>query len=130
VLALTTLLATVAVAACSGGGGSTTGEPASPPKAYEGRGLVRKVAGSHELLVHHEAIHDFTDINGNVVGMDSMTMPFMVDDAIDLSDVAPGDKISFRLEVDWDAPEPARITRIEMMPAETELVYGEAQPPS
>ncbi len=107
--------------ACGGG----PREDSLPPTAvYDVRGIVRQVqtvAGSTRLSIHHEAIPHFVSINGEVESMQAMTMPFPVDAAVDVAGVAAGDKIRFELTVDWAAHEPARITRIEVLPEETVL---------
>ncbi len=56
--------------------------------------------------------------------MHSMTMEFTVDESVDLSTVAVGDKIAFRLEIDWSADAPARVIELEPLPPETELDFG------
>ena len=95
------------------------------PAEYQVRGLVRQVKpqsiGSTQLSIHHEAIPDFVGIRGDVEGMKSMTMPFTVAESVDLEGIGPGTKLQFRLTVDWTAPEPALITAIEVLPAETPL---------
>ena len=52
----------------------------SPPKVYTVRGVVKQlpIEGNRnaELLIRHEAIPNFENETGTVVGMMSMTMPF------------------------------------------------------
>ena len=105
-------------------------EPAttSPgPQLYSVRGVVRQIRpeidGKTQLSILHEAIPDFVGINGEVVGMKSMTMPFTVADTVDLSAVEPGARIMIALSVDWDRPEPGLITAIEFLPADVVLDF-------
>jgi len=77
--------------------------------------------------VRHEAIPDFRSSDGEVVGMGSMTMPFPLAEGLSLDGFAVGDKIEFTLEVNWDpeATPPQRVTRVQKLPAETDLDFGE-----
>ncbi len=86
----------------------------SPPEAEE-----------RQIWIHHEAIADFVDIRGNTVPMDAMTMPFHIAESVDLTQVEPGDKVSFRLDMDWSASVPARIGFLEVLPGETRLGFEE-----
>ncbi len=89
--------------ACSGGGE----EADSEPDVYSVRGIVRQVPADPrpggELFIHHEAIPDFRDEDGAVVGMDSMAMPFPVAEETELGSLAAGDRIRFSFEVRWKA---------------------------
>lgn len=113
------------------GGCGDPGMPESdvPPKSYEMRGMVRKISASEaeerQIWIHHEAIAEFVDIRGNAAPMDAMTMPFHLTEAVDLSEVEGGDKVSFRLDVDWSAGVPARIGHLEILPSETRLEFEE-----
>jgi Cu/Ag efflux protein CusF len=61
-------------------------------------------AGKPEVLVRHEAIPDFTDRDGKVVGMASMVMPFAVVPASLARELAVGDEVEIRFSVDWRGP--------------------------
>lgn len=117
---LTTLLA---LAACGG-----SDAPSPPPSTYEVRGLVRHLPGEDEphrdVLLHHEAIPDFKDDRGEVVGMDSMAMPFHPADPSLLDGLEVGDKVKFAFEISWDGSASVRLVRIEKLPSETELDFG------
>jgi len=84
----------------------------SPPEAEE-----------QQIWIHHEAIADFVYIRGNTVPMDAMTMPFHIAESVDLTQVEPGDRVSFRLDMDWSASVPARIGSLEVLPGETRLGF-------
>jgi Cu/Ag efflux protein CusF len=96
---------------------------------YDVRGVVRQLprpaAPQPEIWIRHESISDFVDISGKVKGMDSMTMPFFPAPELSLDGIAVGDKITFTLEVDWDATPPAQLTAIEKLPAATVLEWEE-----
>jgi hypothetical protein len=78
------------------------------------------------LTLRHEAIDDFTDVTGAVVGMDSMVMPFPVADDTSLDGLAVGDKIEAILEMDW-AEGTCQLERIKKLPAGTALHFGKAR---
>jgi Cu/Ag efflux protein CusF len=118
------LLAAGFLTAC--GSAEDTGKVV-PPRSYEIRGVVRQIsepqAEQRQIWIHHEAIADFVDIRGNTVPMNSMTMPFHLAEAVDLSPIEPGDKVRFRLDVDWSAGVPARIVQLEVLSADTQLSF-------
>ena len=137
------LTALCAGCAGPGGGAKDAGTAAAPPAAaepaatpsgpvqtYEMRGVVAGLPDpndpSKEFLIHHEAVADFTDIDGDVVGMDSMTMPFPLAEGVSLAGLAVGDKVRFTLEVEWDGDPPYRITRIDKLPPDSALDFGAA----
>ena len=126
------ILLALVLAACG-----TPEEPPAPADSYQTRGLVRQLPSpdrpGSELYVHHEAIPDFKDAEGNVVGMESMAMPFPVADPAMLADLAAGDKIDFTFEMRWEGDKPLTITRLAKLPPETvldfETVEDEELPP-
>lgn len=111
--------------ACTG----PAAEPVGPAETYAMRGEIVRFAppGEREIAIRHEAVPDFRDASGKVVGMEAMTMPFTL--AADLpkealSGLAPGDRIAFTLEMRWQDPrEIARVTRIEKLPAGARLAW-------
>lgn len=112
---------------CSGGG-----EAGKNAKVYTVRGQVEKLPegeGTPLLSLRHEAIDDYTSRDGRVMGMDAMSMPFVVGDGASLEGVAVGDVIEFKLRVDWEAEEPIEITEIRELPPGTRLSFREATPP-
>jgi Cu/Ag efflux protein CusF len=106
-----------------------TRDETPPPASYQLRGIVRQVdlgsIGRTQLSIHHEAIPDFVGLTGEVEGMKAMTMPFTAAESVDLTGVEPGSKISFELTVDWSAPEPALITKLQVLPPDTQLVFDQ-----
>ena len=115
------------LAACS-----ASGPPAdSGTRTYTVRGEVVQapapVASGAQVLVRHEAIDDFVDATGKVVGMDAMVMPFDVAPAIGAKDLAVGDKVEVRFSMDWKGPR-LRVDRIERLPPGTVLRFGPARP--
>jgi hypothetical protein len=80
-----------------------------------------------DLRIRHEPVDDFVSMDGEVVGMDSMNMPFPVGGGVDVSDLQVGDKVAFTMVVDWDADVPYQVTEIEVLPPDTELVFGKVK---
>ncbi len=114
-------LALILLAAC---GGEPEPQVSAPSGAtYSVRGLVRAVPtpGRAQILIYHEAIPEFADADGNVVGMRTMTMPFEPAEGLELEGIVAGDKVRFALEVDWQGSSPAHVTSVEKLPADTEL---------
>lgn len=125
--------AALILAACAGGGGDTSPATSDEIDTYESRGIVVRVPDPADpiadLVIRHEAIDDFRSMQGEVVGMDSMSMAFPVGPGVDLTEVEPGAKIEFTLEVEWAGEPPYRVVRIEELPADTELDLRKASPP-
>lgn len=94
----------------------------------KGRILEMPLTEGSEIQIEHEAIHDLIDSSGEVVGMDAMMMIFSLDVERATPGLAVGDIVEFDLEVDWNADPMATVTRLEKLPADTELVFGAAEP--
>jgi Cu/Ag efflux protein CusF len=115
------------LAACQGS------PPAQPEAArrYAVRGEIVQVgvagAGA-QLLVRHEAIDDFVDASGKVVGMDAMVMPFDVAPPLSAAGLSAGDRVVIRFSMDWKGSR-LRVEAIERLPADTVLRFGPARPP-
>jgi len=121
-LALVALL----LAACRGG------EATPPPRPYAVRGEIARAPaqGPHglDVLVRHEAIDDFADQSGKVVGMDAMVMPFRIEHPEQARGLAAGDKVLIRFAMDWERAV-LRVDRIDRLPADTALDFRQARPP-
>jgi Cu/Ag efflux protein CusF len=111
--------------ACGGTSDSEVGAP--EPAVYVVRGVVRQIRqiddGKTQLSILHEAIPDFVGINGDVVGMKSMTMPFIVADSVDMTGIEPGSRVQIELSVDWNRTEPGLIGSIEFLPEDAVLSF-------
>jgi Cu/Ag efflux protein CusF len=110
------------------------GEPAPSPAAaaarrYTVRGEILGVRDApRELTIRHEAIDDFADRSGAIVGMNAMVMPFPVDRGVPIDGLAPGDKVRVRFAMDWEKNRFA-VESIEKLPPGTALQFGKARPP-
>ncbi len=129
VLALVLLV--VNLAAC-GTRKEAAGPEAPPDATYVVRGEVARLpaasgaGGAGEIWIRHEAIPGFKDLDGKVVGMDSMTMPFSVTaaGAASLAGIAGGDRVELRLEMRWrGSATPAAVTVLSKLPAGTRLDF-------
>ena len=118
-LALTFL----AAAGCSRGGG----------RDYTVRGKVAMLPEpgnpASGFAVAHQAIDGFVDRQGEVVGMDPMTMSFPLGPKVSLAGLAVLDPVEFTLHVDWSETPPVHITSVKKLPPGTPIVYRAAQPP-
>lgn len=140
VTALAFLAATLS--ACSEKSQDQTPDAAAPPEnlqVYTVRGEIEALPSeTTDLRIHHEAIPEFIGPDGTVQGMQSMTMAFWppqglsLEDArikdLDLTGLAPGDKVSFTFEVVHD-PETNAIkgyyaTAVKKLPPDTALDFS------
>ena len=105
-----------------------------PDQTYTVRGEVTMlpVAGDKrsEFKVKHEAIDDFKNKDGKVVGMSAMTMEFPPAKGVDVSALKRGDKVSVTFSVWWGDTPPWLAVKVVKLADGTELVYGPAKPPA
>ena len=126
------MLAAATLAGCGDGGhhgdhpaAAETSSVAEAEAHYTIRGQITAVdedPGSSRLFIHHEAIPDF-EVNGQVVGMDSMTMGFAVAPEVSPAGFAVGDKIECEWVIGPDSPT-GSIVRIERLDPGTEFDFG------
>jgi len=127
---LAVALALPSLAGCRPASAPAGSAPAQA-KRYTVRGEVVRLpeAGapsqSQEVSIRHEAIPDFEDRQGAVVGMSAMVMPFRVGSGVSLAGLEPGDRIRFRFAVDWSSNR-IELESIEELPRETALDFGPA----
>lgn len=118
------LLAVLGLAGCS--------EGKEPGRTYTVRGQVTQLPDPNNpgtgLYLNHEAIDDFVSRDGEMVGMDPMTMSFLVDEEVSLEGIGVGDVVEVELRVDWGAETEAEIVELRELPPGTKLVYRAAQP--
>lgn len=123
------ILATVTVAGCREARKPDDG--AAGTQRYTFRAEVVKLPeASHsrpQLTLRHEAIPDFRDQSGAVVGMPSMIMPFEVAPSTSLDGIGVGDKVEAVLLADW--PHQAfRLERVRKLPGDTAIEFGPRPP--
>ncbi len=81
-----------------------------------------------EVLLRHEAIDGWRTRDGDVVGMDPMTMGFPAKPGLDLKQIAVGDLVEAVLEVDWNSRPAIHISWIADLPAGSKLDFRAADP--
>lgn len=116
----------MSIALLCAGCGKPAEAPAVPVDTYAMRGEIVRLPRpeSPEIAIRHEAVPDFRDEAGKVVGMEAMTMPFALAPEVDLAGLAPGDKVAFTLEMRWKATRDiVRISRIGKLAAGTLLSW-------
>ena len=123
----------LSIALLQAGCGRPAEAPSVPVETYAMRGEIVRLpaAGSREIAIRHEAVADFRDEGGKVVGMEAMTMPFTLAPEVDVAGLTPGDKVAFTLEMRWKATSDiVRISRIERLPAGAMLSWESSPAPS
>lgn len=106
--------------------GDRSAPPAAPPDgSYTVRGEIVQLprAGGREIMIRHEAVPDLRDASGKVVGMESMTMSFPLAPDVDPAALAVGERISFTLEVRWNAADAVLVRNVVPLPAGTRLAF-------
>lgn len=102
--------------------------PGAGVRRYTVRGEVVRVApdapSGAEVSIRHEPIPGFVDREGAVVGMAAMVMPFPVARGVSLAGVEAGDKVRFRLAMDWERNR-MEIEALEELPPGTLLDFVE-----
>jgi len=108
-------------------------EPTSEPHVYEVRGVIQELPDPQDplsgLYIRHEAIDDWVGMDGEVQPMDAMTMPFPVAEDVTFEGIAIGDKVTFTLEVNYDADPAVQVTEMTRLPEDTELDFRDARAP-
>lgn len=110
------------------------GESAPAPEArYTTQGRVYSVvtpdSPASEFKIHHEAIPNFVNGQGEVVGMNSHPMSFpRVAEGIDVQQLEVGQPVRFTFGVTWGESAPTWvITELELLPDDTRFAFEEPQ---
>lgn len=125
----TVLLLIAGIAAVSG---SCSGKDSSSGRTYTTRGQVVQLPDPANpgtgLTLNHEAVDQFVDRQGELVGMDPMSMPYPVAKDLSLEGIQVGDVVEFKWHVDWDAEPAVEIIGVRELPAGTKLDFRAAKP--
>jgi len=132
-LALSLLV--VSLAACGGGGGENeqaeTTPPTAAPDVYTVQGIIEKLPQAdgpdRSVYIHHQAIPGYKNKDGEIVGMQSMTMPFPVGPDVSLEDIMPGDPVEFTFEMAWEPQGHYEITAIRELPPGTAVDFDDGE---
>jgi len=122
------IAAALALAAVLAACRQRTPEARAEPRRYSVRAEILRLPDARrfsEMVVRHEAIDDFVDETGQVVGMDAMEMSFPVTAPLSARGLAVGDKVALRFTVDFQKASLA-IEQIEKLPANTALRWAPA----
>jgi hypothetical protein len=116
------------------GAGGTGCADKNSARTYTVRGQVVQLPDPGNpgsgLTLNHEAVDDFVDRTGEVVGMDPMSMPFPIAKNLSLEGIQVGDVVEFKLAVDWEGDPAVEVTEVRKLPAGTKLVFRAAKPPT
>lgn len=113
--------------------------PAKPDQVYSVRAKIDELPQpgrpQSEFRLHHEAIDQFVDGSGKVVGMSSMVMGFALDQTVSTAGLAVGDIVQIEFAVWWKGAPPLRypdykVTKLTKLPADTPLEFRAASPSS
>lgn len=124
----------IIAAGCSQGqDGDQPEEAASDIQMYVIRGEVISVPQADkpgtQFIVKHEPIDNFRDAGGQIVGMNTMGMPFTPGKDLSLEGIRPGDKIEMRWFLQWKPGVKEYVESVQKLPKETQLRFGAAHPP-
>lgn len=110
-------------------------EEAAPQTAAryttQGRVVMVKTPDSpaSSLKIHHEAIPNFVDGQGRVVGMPSHPMDFpRVAEGIDAASLEVGQAVRITFDVTWEPSPGWIITELEMLPPDTRFAFEPETP--
>jgi Cu/Ag efflux protein CusF len=97
-----------------------SGQPPAPAPAESSYTVAAEIlevsapdAPRREVLLAHDAVPDFVDIDGKVVGMAAMTMPFPVAPSVDLGAYQPADRVRATFVVRFHGSPAYEVTRLE-----------------
>ena len=131
----TQIIASVAALAfwlASLGCGEKAAEITPAEDTYTVRGTLVELpapgAAKPEILIEHVAIDNFRNAQGEVVGMNSMVMPFPPAPGLSLEGLKVDDPVEFTFEMRWKAQPRIQLTKIAPLPPGTVLEFGKAQP--
>lgn len=105
--------------------GCDRASPPLPPAdhVYRTRGVVERLPSRNDdqMMILHEEIPGFVGVDGEVVPMRSMSMPFVVAEGVSTAGTEVGSKIAFTFEVRWAEGQPLLLTQLAHLPGTTEL---------
>ena len=107
-----------------GGCGGET-EPVTDTYQVRGQIVSLPVEGdpASGLRIHHEPIPTFVGEDGQMVGMDAMTMGFTPATGVSLERLDVGDKVAFTLRVNFAANR-IEVAEFKELAGDTELDFG------
>jgi hypothetical protein len=129
-LAAGLVVCSLGLSSCGEGSGSNPSQQTAAPDArYTTQGRVAMVVSpdspASTFKIHHEAIPNFVNGQGEVVGMNSHPMDFPnVAEGIDVGSLKVGDPVRFTFDVTWGESTPKWvITELELLPEGTRFAF-------
>ena len=112
-----------------------TPTPAAAPndpavRTYTLRGRITALPNPPKsaLEIHHEALPEYANEKGEVIGMDEMIMQFpYLAPGVSLEGLQPGDPIEAVMEMRFKGQPPFQLTRITKLPTDTPLKLGKIE---
>ena len=105
--------------------------PTTPAeKTYTLRGRITGFPNPprEALRIHHEALPDFTDAEGKVIGLDEMEMHFpFVSPSVSFDGLKLNEPIEATMEMRYKSEPRFLITRITKLPEDTKLNLGKIE---
>ncbi|MCW5765617.1 MAG: hypothetical protein KIT68_06550 [Phycisphaeraceae bacterium] len=99
---------------------------------YKVRGLVvslpKRGDARSNFYVRHEAIDDFRNKDGKIIGMSAMEMEFPPEAGVSFDGIAVGDPVEIAFSVWWGETPAWLATKVTKLPAGTALVFEKAKP--
>jgi len=128
-LARLVALALLAIVTTPGSVRADSEEPPQPVRRYPVRAEIVRLPEKRGgyLTVRHEAVDDFVDVTGELVGMSSMVMEFPVARGASIEGLKVGDKIEATLVVDFTRGY-GELDHIKKLPRSTALQFRKARP--
>jgi hypothetical protein len=83
-----------------------------------------------EFRAKHEAVDDFKDKDGKIVGMGAMVMDFPPAKGVDLSQFKVGDFVLIEWHVWWNHTPAWLAMNVTKLPNDTQLTFRKANPPA
>lgn len=87
---------------------------------YSIKGVIKALPGkgraANEVLIQHEAIPEYRNRSGEVVGMSAMTMPFYLREGTQLGELTIGDAVEFKVEAHFEPRFTEEIVSIKKAP--------------
>lgn len=87
---------------------------------YSIKGVVKALPGNgraaNEVIIQHEAVPDYRNRSGEIVGMSAMTMPFYLRRDVSLGDIKVGDSVEFQVEAHFEPRFTEEVASIKKAP--------------
>ncbi len=87
---------------------------------YSMKGIIKALPGNgrapNEVLIKHDAVPEYRNRSGEVVGMSAMTMPFYLRKDVSVGELKVGDTVEFKVEAHFEPRFTEEIVSINKVP--------------